>query len=635
MIDPVFYDGNYITCYPGSNQQDSGKLQLEYNMARLVTRVTSKNFCIVKPSYALSIVYDSTGGQNIQVGAGQCSINGMDLIMTQSITLPPPGTSELDIGKWYIAFKLRRDAQDNVLGDLTYGVTVTFEGVSLAYYPTKEDNPDMFYLGSVNWDGQEFSELEEDEDKYGRIWAEDILCKIDDPKHPNVTRLNLQQWLYRVPDWYFSKEGDIIYGRLEMTDGRDGSGESGIIMECTDGDTSTIIVKAPTTDIDDPDKVMRLIGTDDGTEIEMGKSSIYVKDGDNYVMNFTSENTVNLHSDEVLKMSGDLGVEIGGGATATNPKLTLKDDKAELTSSTAPNLVYNVTFVDDKIIQNKLGKAIWQYDDDTDEVSLLSSNVSYLHIIPPADYNGYLRARSGILVGAHDIFGNEYSYIKPEEYRVGTGQSVYTQMTPTQIKMSNGTNPTTIDKSQNEDKLTLSGSLIIGDDLTVTDDAYLQGTTTFGNPASSTGVVIDAGDITADGEIRASKVWNAVYNDYAEIFEKNNDEIIEPGDVVCIGTDSKVHKVQDRYDIDRIIGVCSDTAGMLLGGKNIDQANQVVVGLVGQIWTKTSELNIMPGQLLQANADGTVSITKTKVSKIGIALSTIREDGKVLMLYNG
>ena len=40
----VFYDANYVTCYPGSNQTHDGKINLEFNMARLVTRITSKNF---------------------------------------------------------------------------------------------------------------------------------------------------------------------------------------------------------------------------------------------------------------------------------------------------------------------------------------------------------------------------------------------------------------------------------------------------------------------------------------------------------------------------------------------------------------------------------------------------------------
>lgn len=633
MVDPVFYDGNYITCYPGSNQQDDGKLQLEYNMARLVTRVSSKNFCIVKPSYALSIVYDSTGSQSIKVGVGQCSIHGMDLIMTQDILLPAPGSGQEDIGKWYIAFKLRRDAQDNVLGDLTYGVTVTFEGVSLAYYPTKEDNPDMFYLGSVMWDGTEFSELEEDEDKYGRIWAEDILCKIDDPKHPHITRLNLQQWLYRVPDWYFSKEGDIIYGALEMTDGRDGSGETGIKMECTDSDTSKIIVKAPSTDIDDPDKVMTLEGTDTGTKITMGQSAIYVDSSDNYVYNITSENDINIHSEETAKIVGEDSVEIGTGSNGTNPKITLENDTMEVSDTLSPELFYNVVFVDEDTIQNKLGKAIWQYDNVSREVSLLSNNVSYMHIIPQSDFNGLVRARSGILIGQHDIFGQEYSHLLPQEYRVGTGSNVYSQMTPTTIVMSNGSNPSTITKAVNEDLLSLSGSFTIGEDLDVDGDANIAGTTVLGNSAGDN-VTVSSGNLTATGDIRANRVWNAVYNDYAEVMRKSADENIEYGDLVCMKADGLVHKVSDVSDIDRIIGICSNTAGVILGGADIPENEQVIVGFVGQIWTKTNEQYIMPGQMLKALSNGTVCVTPYKNEKFAIALSEVI-DGKVNVLYNG
>lgn len=92
MAQPIVnYDGNYITCYPGSNQKDDGKLNLEFNMARIVTRLSSKNFCIVKPSYELSIVADiATGAPRIRVGTGQCSINGMDLIMTTTLDIEPP-----------------------------------------------------------------------------------------------------------------------------------------------------------------------------------------------------------------------------------------------------------------------------------------------------------------------------------------------------------------------------------------------------------------------------------------------------------------------------------------------------------------------------------------------------------------
>ena len=182
------YDGNYITCYPGSNQSDDGKLNMEFNMARLVTRVTSKNFCITKPSYELTVFRNNLGVHQIQIGEGQCSINGMDLIMTQKLVIEAPTVA----GDYYLAFKLWRDSSNNVLGDEVYGVTKTFKGVYATYLTEKPESlndTDVLYLGKFKFDGTNISDLEEDPDKYGRIWAEDILCKLNDPKHPDITRI--------------------------------------------------------------------------------------------------------------------------------------------------------------------------------------------------------------------------------------------------------------------------------------------------------------------------------------------------------------------------------------------------------------------------------------------------------------
>lgn len=69
------YNGSDITCYPGSNQTDDGKLNIEFNMARIVTRLSSKNFCIVKPSFEITIIKDSTTNiSKLQIGTGEASI---------------------------------------------------------------------------------------------------------------------------------------------------------------------------------------------------------------------------------------------------------------------------------------------------------------------------------------------------------------------------------------------------------------------------------------------------------------------------------------------------------------------------------------------------------------------------------
>ena len=83
-------------------------------MARLVTRVTSKNFCIVNPSFDLSVVTDIEGIPMIKVDEGQACINGMDIIANQSIRIYHPD----EVGKYYLAMHLWRDSSENVLGDL-------------------------------------------------------------------------------------------------------------------------------------------------------------------------------------------------------------------------------------------------------------------------------------------------------------------------------------------------------------------------------------------------------------------------------------------------------------------------------------------------------------------------------------
>lgn len=230
MANPVaYYNGDNITCFPSSNAKDFGKLHTEFNEARFVTRVAKKNFCIKDPSFVLSVAENvQTNTPMLQISEGEASINGMDIIASVPIQIEPP----TEIGKWYVAFKLVRDnlgrdytigkykLKGNVLGDLVVGVEKTFEGMVLTYFKERldegDEDPDMLYLGSLYWDGNNFTDLEEDPQKYTRIEAEDVGCYIKDPKHADITYMDLQSWIYKVPDWYFSKEGDVCYGEINV-----------------------------------------------------------------------------------------------------------------------------------------------------------------------------------------------------------------------------------------------------------------------------------------------------------------------------------------------------------------------------------------------------------------------------------
>ena len=128
-IPVSYYQGDDIVCYPSSNARDDGKLNLEFNMARFVTRVTSKNFCIVNPSFEVTSTVDGSNNPILSISQGQASINGMDLIMSNSITIAPPPTA----GDFYLGFKLYRDSKGNVLGDFERGVDTIFQGILRVY----------------------------------------------------------------------------------------------------------------------------------------------------------------------------------------------------------------------------------------------------------------------------------------------------------------------------------------------------------------------------------------------------------------------------------------------------------------------------------------------------------------------
>ena len=329
MAQPIAkYDGNYITCFPSSNATDKGKWNEEFNCARYVTRVTSKNFCIVNPSYIMTET-ELEGSKKLQIGTGQCSINGMDLIMNAALQMDPPeGT-----GTFHVAFKLVRDSANDVLGDTKLGVTVTFDGLFVSYYTQKPDpvDADMLYIGTVHWDGNSFSNITEDEDKYGRIWAEDILCKIKDPKHPDITRLNLQEFIYKIPDWYVSKEGDVEYGAIEFMPGRDGTQSYGVKIQSTDNNNASILIKAPSTSTETPTLNGALKATNTDIELELGNASIGVSTSTSNALKITNPNTITIDSDAMLSLEGRSSVSLASGAntyTITGTTQTIQLDSA-------------------------------------------------------------------------------------------------------------------------------------------------------------------------------------------------------------------------------------------------------------------------------------------------------------------
>lgn len=90
--------------------------------------------------------------------------------------------------------------------------------------------------------------------------------------------------------------------------------------------------------------------------------------------------------------------------------------------------------------------------------------------------------------------------------------------------------------------------------------------------------------------IRSSKVYNAVWNDYAELFERG--EETEAGDIICLDILSSTEQyIKADSSSKRVIGVHSDTYGHLIGGEKLNNYEDnfkkfIPIGLAGRVNVK-------------------------------------------------
>lgn len=101
----------------------------------------------------------------------------------------------------------------------------------------------------------------------------------------------------------------------------------------------------------------------------------------------------------------------------------------------------------------------------------------------------------------------------------------------------------------------------------------------------------DFNGLNISGDLRADRVFNAVYNDYADNLKCSNVSNYEPGDIICKDPFSDEYVISN-YDLRHlVVGVYSDTYGHLLGGdkdKSISEnsKNYVPVAVAGNVRVK-------------------------------------------------
>lgn len=109
-----------------------------------------------------------------------------------------------------------------------------------------------------------------------------------------------------------------------------------------------------------------------------------------------------------------------------------------------------------------------------------------------------------------------------------------------------------------------------------------------------------------DGYLYATRMYNAVYNDYAELFEVDPNEEFNPGDVIVKVPGKNLYTKSYESLSKLVVGVVSDHYGHLLGGtgdEEYDKKHFVPIGLAGRNITKVKGY-VCEGDLLVSTKNG-------------------------------
>ena len=149
-----------------------------------------------------------------------------------------------------------------------------------------------------------------------------------------------------------------------------------------------------------------------------------------------------------------------------------------------------------------------------------------------------------------------------------------------------------------------------------TDTLYLIGvtSTTSGNQS----LQLDASTyVTNTGYLYATRVYNAVYNDYAECFDNKELTYTEAKNKI-VELDENNNTVLAKENSNMIIGVVSDSFGHMLGGteEEIQEGSKMPIGLAGVLYVDSLDrVDIKNrGKFITSGGNGLAKVLDTPIS---------------------
>lgn len=134
------------------------------------------------------------------------------------------------------------------------------------------------------------------------------------------------------------------------------------------------------------------------------------------------------------------------------------------------------------------------------------------------------------------------------------------------------------------------------------------------------------GDITATGDITGARVFNAVYNDYAEWFERGDDA--EVGHIIALDeTSAQERYVKATNKSKVIVGICTGNYAHIIGGEYNDNYETynlkkfIPVSLAGRVPVYVKGTVHIGDFIIPTDAPGIGKASKERTGgAVGIAL---------------
>lgn len=138
------------------------------------------------------------------------------------------------------------------------------------------------------------------------------------------------------------------------------------------------------------------------------------------------------------------------------------------------------------------------------------------------------------------------------------------------------------------------------------------------------------GNIVADGTIKASKIYNAVFMDLAEAYIPAPDVTFVPGDIVELREDGYVYKADCVSEDKTIVGVVSNEYAQCFGAteEELENNTKIAVGMIGKVHVNVAG-PVKIGEYIGACKDG-IGVSKN----IDLSLSNKHIIGKALETNN-